>query len=398
MVVPVALRAKALGLCEPLILALTTAAPVARAAGLPTIGIKDFLTAADEPWLAMGEKLAAQLANAPVDLQESAAYLGLSYADLVAEHGEPAAAAIYEKSGRQAFLPIRLMQRVLGQLRPQLICATNSPRAERAAVVAAGMLGIPSACVVDLFAIDEKRWIGLAGFADRVCVLNESVRKSLLAMQRKPDEVLVTGNPAFDRLFEPAHALRASATRQRLQCGERRVLLWASQHEPSHHPWRQQAGDSSLPGRVLEALIAYVGSRGDWLLAVRPHPSEADPVLPDHPRIRLTGRDWPLTELLYACDAVCTLTSTVGLEAHLIGKPVVQVSGSMFEDAAPFVAMGIALPATLDSLPAVLDDLPQWAPTSPAAPVSATDQVVAVLQSLTSPLQGACKSDLSIIV
>jgi len=384
-VIPLALRARALSLCEPLVLALTTAASAAREAGLPTVGFKNFLRPGDEPWLAVGRQLAAQLPTAPADIEESAAYLGLSYADLVVDHGPAIAENLYARSGRQAFLPRHFLERVIKRVKPQLVCATNSPRAERAALMAAGKMGIPCVCVVDLFAIDEKRWIGLKGFASRVCVFNEAVRQSLLDMERRPEEVLVTGNPAFDRLFDSAPAQRANHTRERLGSQGRRVLLWASQHEPMHHPWRQQVGDTELPSRVLQTLIDYVHSREDWQLAVRPHPSEAEPVLPSSSKVVLAGRDWPLTELLHASDVVCTLTSTVGLEAHLLGKPVVQVGGSMFEDAAPFVAMGIAIRADLNNLGSVLDALPIRAQTTlalPALPALATGRVMDVMQSL----------------
>lgn len=383
MVVPVALRAQALGLCEPLVLALTTAGPVARAAGLKTVGFNDFTLPEDQPWLARGARMAAQLTNAPVDAAESAAYLGLSFADLAADQGVDQAQADYDAHGRAAFLPVRFLERVLTEVRPQLVCATNSPRAERAAVLAARRLGIPAACLVDLFAVDERRWIGRAGFADRVCVLNEAVRQSLLAMERRADEVLVTGNPAFDRLQVPPDPQRVAAIRQRLGHPGRRVLLWASHVEPASHPWRPGAvGDPLMPRRVLDALVAHLAARHDWVLAVRPHPSEEAPALPALDHVVLTGQDWPLAELLHASDAVCTLTSTVGLEAHLLGKPVVQVAGSLFEDAAPYAAMGIAVPATLASLGQVIDGLPAPGAAATAPAEAAADRVVHVLRGL----------------
>lgn len=383
MVVPVALRARELGLCEPLVLALTTAGPVARAAGLPTVGFRDFVEAADAPWLDLGAQLAAQLPNPSVEMAESAAYLGLSLADLAEQRGLEQAQAEYRELGRGAFLPVRFLRRVLSRVRPRLVCATNSPRAERAAILAAGQLSLPAACLVDLFAVDEKRWIGQAGFADRVCVLNDAVRQSLLRMQRHAEEVVVTGNPAFDRLRAPADAGRVAALRRRMGHPGRRVLLWASHVEPASHPWRPGVqGDPKLPARVLDALVAHLASRQEWVLAVRPHPSEAPPALAAREGVVLTGQDWPLADLLHTCDAVCTLTSTVGLEAHLLGKPVIQVAGSLFEDAAPYARMGIALPATLASLGRVIDQLPAPGPAPAIQGEPAADRVVQVLRDL----------------
>jgi hypothetical protein len=73
-------------------------------------------------------------------------------------------------------------------------------------VLAVRQLGIPSICVVDLFAIDEVKWIGAPDYADQVCVLNESVRQFLVAAGRSEDQVVVTGNPGFDALNAPGCA------------------------------------------------------------------------------------------------------------------------------------------------------------------------------------------------
>ena len=75
---------------------------------------------------------------------------------------------------------------------------------------------------------------------------------------------------------------------------------------------------------------------------VRPRAGEEPPALPLHPRIRLTGQDWPLPALLHAVDLVVTLSSTVGLEGHLVGARVLQVLGSVFDHAMPMKAYGIA--------------------------------------------------------
>ena len=203
MVVPVAKALRESGLARVQVLGFTTAAPVVRAAGLELLQVKDFLEPGDAAALARGRALLA--AMGPVaDLDESAAYLGLCDQELVEEVGEEEARRRYRRDGRQAFLPRKLLARMLSAVAPDLLVATNSPRGERAAVLAARELGIPAVCMVDLFAVDEVRWIGQPGYADRICVLNEQVRQFLVAAGRGPDEVRVTGNPAFDVLRSPA--------------------------------------------------------------------------------------------------------------------------------------------------------------------------------------------------
>ena len=199
MLLPVAQRVRELGLARPLMLALTTAEAVSRQAGLETVGFADFAGPDDGEALQHGALLAAQLPTSPVHAAQSTAYLGLSYADLQASLGKEGAAQAYAQYGRQCFHPLPTMRRILRTLAPSLLVTTNSPRAERAAVEAARELGIPAACLVDLFAVDEKVWIGRPGYADRVCVLNEQVRQMFIDEGRAPADIVVTGNPGFDR-------------------------------------------------------------------------------------------------------------------------------------------------------------------------------------------------------
>ncbi|MBA3771748.1 MAG: UDP-glycosyltransferase [Ramlibacter sp.] len=379
MVVPVARALQAAGLAQVQVVGLTTAARVVRDAGLPLLQVKDFLRRGDEAALAMGRKLLASMGDVD-DAAESEAYLGLSYAELEAQAGPQEAQRRYGALGRQAFLPVQMMSRVLEQVRPDLLVVTNSPRAERAAVEAAAQLGVPSVCMVDLFAVDEVRWIGLPGYAQRVCVLNAGVRQFLLAAGRGPGEVVVTGNPAFDALLDPGNTRRARELRRRHGWEGRRLLLWPNQAEPVVHPFDGRPGDPGLPGRVLARLAQWVMRQPDAVLCVRPRAGETMPALPADPRIVLTGQDWALPDLLHAVDTVVTLTSTVGLEGHLCGARLVQVRGSVFDDAMPLARFGIADAAVpLNGLDQALDRWTALPRRDPVSSGAATRRVVEVL-------------------
>ncbi len=380
MTVPVARAVQEAGLAEVLVLGLTTAAPVVLAAGLPLVQVKDFLRPGDAAALARGRELLASLG--PVDdEEESAAYLGLSYEELSLEQGEQAAAERYAENGRQAFLPRALMSRILTAVRPDLLVATNSPRAERAAVLAAGTLGIPAVCMIDLFAIDEVRWIGQPGYAQRLCVLNEHVKQFLVAAGRRADEITVTGNPALDALMNPALPAQGAALRKASGWEGKCVLLWPVQDEPAIHPFNGKPGNPGLPARLLAVLCEWVLRHPDVVLCVRPRPGGPAPVLPDQPRFCITGQDWPLSPLLHAVDAVVTLNSMVGLQGHLAGARLIQVLGSCFDEAMPLARFGIAdAEVTLEALPAALD---HWSAAArretPAAAAAATPRVLKVL-------------------
>ncbi len=359
MVVPVAKALAQSGLAQPLVLALTTAAPVVLDAGLELLQFKDFLRECDlvdEAAVAHGQRLMRAMPGPIADPEETAAYLGLSYQELALRVGPEEAERQYQREGRQAFLPVTTLQRIVKQLAPSLVVATNSPRAERAAIMAARSLGLPSMCLVDLFCLDEVKWIGEPGYADKVCVLNDSVKHFLLSAGRTDNQVVVTGNPAFDDLANPMHVAAGARLRQDRHWGGKHVLLWPTQVEPALHPFNGTPGDVSLPERALGQVIGWVLARRDCILCIRPRAGLAPMVLPDDPRIVVMGQDVGLAALLQAVDLVVTLNSTVGLEGHLAGARLVQILGSVFDNAMPLKRYGIADEAiALEGLSAALE-------------------------------------------
>lgn len=374
---------------EVTFLGLTTARAVLEQAGIAAIGFADLWTFAAAGARRYGRELSAQLpAGGAIAIEESQAYLGMSFAELVAERGEQAAREAYAQHGRHAFLPVALLERVIGHYRPDVVVATNSPRAEQAAIVAAGRLGVRSVCAVDLFALQEIRWIGQPGYADRICVLNDTVRSMFLRRGRREAEVVVTGNPAFDALNDPA-AVRAGADLRRTRGWDdgRCNVLWASQVEPARHPFNGEAGDPSLPRRVEWLLRGVVDAHDGLRLVIRYHPSEHEVFVPA-PRVEHSPTGEPLAHLLHAVDLVVVTASTVGLEAFIAGRPVLSINCSVFTADAPYSTMGIAVGVdSIEALPVALLDAVGRRMSAPPASVAgdadaATGRVMRVIESL----------------
>jgi hypothetical protein len=121
---PVARRVRELGLAQPVYLALTTAAAAVRQAGIAVLGFQDLMAANDERARRKGEELVAQLQVEAAERNESIAYLGLSYVDLEDRLGQQAAAKQYLQFGRQAFLPLGILERAMKRCRPALVSTT----------------------------------------------------------------------------------------------------------------------------------------------------------------------------------------------------------------------------------------------------------------------------------
>ena len=346
------------------LLALTTAARAAREAGETPLGYADLLhlLSPEEQAraLALGRKLQPGNTHPDIPEAETLAYLGINAWDLQQQLGTEAAQALLDARGRQGFHPLHVFRRIVAHLRPDLVLATNSPRSEYAAVDAATEAGIPTLAMLDLFAMPGDAFAARTRHPSRVCVLSEAARDNLIRAGWPPGCIAVTGNPAFDALGAPQTRAAGLALRASLNAPTpRRLILLALQPEPATHPASPgRQGDPHLPERVLQACIDSVRGHPDWTLIVRPHPSQAEPRLPDDPQLRLSAASEPLHPLLHAVDAVITGTSTVALEAHLAGRRVLQLLDSIAAPAMPYLALGVADAAChLTDLPQTLAEL-----------------------------------------
>ena len=357
MVLPVIQAMAKQNMVQCMVLALTSAATATRAAGIETWQFKDFLEPDDAQALAWGSELASTLeSGGTVDPQETQAYLGLSFQDLVLKHGLDAARKMYAQYGRHCFLPVPTIRRIIKKLKPDLVVMTNSPRAEQAAGLVASELGIPALCINSTFAIDEIAWLGKSDFCDVLCVLNDSVRQRFIAAGRLPEQVVVTGNPAFDALFQAPLKAAGAELRRQLPLGVCQVLLWASQPEYVSHPTAPGlTGEPDLPCRILSQMLTWAQAAPQRHLLIRPHPNQQmeDPLLPCATMVPPSRCE--VAVALHACDAVATSTSTVALEGNALGLPVLQVRGSIFDHSMPLASMGLARECSVDGVPRAIE-------------------------------------------
>ncbi len=389
MLLPVldALRRRRPGL-ELHLLALTTARRAALAAGWRALGYADLLHLLRdderEQALALGRQLLPGNTHPDVAEAESIAYLGVNAWELQRRHGAQRAAQLLAQQSRQAFAPREFMRRVLRELRPCLVLATNSPRSEQAALEAAHDMGIDSLALLDLFAQAGDPFAARTVRPTRVCVLADAVRDNLLAAGWEPRRIAVTGNPAFDSLLDPrareqACTLRRQWTRDWAR-GPGRLVLLATQPEIRGHadsPW--PAGDA-LPLAMEAQARAWVAQRPQASLVVRHHPNHwhRAPRVADTAQVHFSvaSRE-PLEPLILAADAVVVQATTVGLQAAVAGRPVLSLQCSPAALHGPdYAALGVArgvpgLPQLAQALDDTLDHPPpptRWARAQAAAP------------------------------
>jgi UDP-N-acetylglucosamine:LPS N-acetylglucosamine transferase len=298
------------------LMALTTAGEVARREGLPHLRPIDCLDEDDATIQQPGSCLAERhhTDGKGISRAESIAYLGVSFRDLARDLGVEQAWRRYKEQGLNAFTPVHFMRDVLKMIQPDVVVATTSPRMEKAALRAAFQLNIPSLCMVELFGIQEEPWLSRPDNGHVLTVSRPDVARRLVAAGRQTGDIHCIGSPMFDYLADPQ--LREAGHRWRQHRGVRsdeKLLFWAEQPEPA---------DPELPRRIRHHLAAISRARG-WRLVVRLHPSSTDASKESIPAMVLQSHsDEPLAEVVSACDAGITLTSTVGWELLLADKPL----------------------------------------------------------------------------
>lgn len=343
------------------LLALTTGHLKAQAARPDTLGYRNFLHLVDaDAARAWGERLSEGNTSPDVPRDETIAYLGINYLDLIAQHGEAGAADLYCERGRYGFRPLHFMRAVMDALQPDAVVATNSPRSERTALDVAGERGLPAIGMVDLFGLDSDTYVLHKPKPAWTCVISEGVRQRLIARGFPADSVVVTGNPAFDGLFSADNHEQAQRFLAERGWQDLKPVLFAGHWEPQAHPATPVPVGQALPREIEAVLRKAVRVRDDLALIVRYHPSDWTqyPRLPDEPRIHFSEPPKePIHPLILASQAVVVQTSTVGLESAVGGKPVISVENSPAAHVWFSLAQqGVSTPAATPSdLPQVLN-------------------------------------------
>lgn len=343
------------------LLALTTGHNKAKAARADALGYQDLLHLVDaDAARAWGERLSEGNTSPDVPRDETIAYLGINYLDLIAQHGEAGAADLYRTQGRYGFRPLHFMRAVMDALQPDAVVATNSPRSERTALDVAGERGLPAIGMVDLFGLDSDTYVLHEPKPAWTCVISEGVRQRLIARGFPATSVVVTGNPAFDGLFSTDNHERAQRFLAERGWQDLHPVLFAGHWEPQAHPATPVPMGQALPREIEAVLRKAVRVRDDLALIVRYHPSDWTqyPRLADEPRIHFSEPPKePIHPLILASQAVVVQTSTVGLESAVGGKPVISVENSPAAHVWFSLAQqGVSTPATTPAeLPRVLD-------------------------------------------
>lgn len=342
------------------IIALTIAGKKLQQRNIPYQSFKDFIAKDDHEILKYGTELAKNIHrdNSDIPYEETIAYLGASFFDLVKTHGEEKAYKIYEDRGRRSFLPITMMKRIFKEIKPNFVVTTNVARAEKAARIVALENDIPVLAMQDLpinitsSKNNEKSLIEPI-HANYINVISNNTKFALEEIgYLAKDKFVICGNPAFDRIFNERKKINDDRHKQKILFAgcvfkDNKVI---KESEAYHH---------------LELVVNAIG-KGKTIY-LRPHPSEDISLYQkfikdmSNPDIIL-AQDYNLYDLIYNVDLVISYVSTILLESLYIQKKVLQIKlYDMKYDGMPVGDLGYAWQVKetkeLDKIiPKILDD------------------------------------------
>ena len=373
------------------VLALTLGYQQAQRLGLNPLGYKDFLHLVDAgKALHYGRMLLSENRHPDVDEFESCCYLGINYLEWVETYGEAGAAQLYAEKGRRGFLPVKFLGRVIDTVGASVVVSTSSPRSEQAAIEAAVWRKLPSLTMLDVFANPHDTYLYHEIYAHRITAPSRLAAQQLRHAGFDPARIRVTGCPAYDYLSDPTHEGEGSALKHSFGWDGLSVLLWAGSMEAATPDASPEYVGAGLCQMVEQRLREWVRSRPDVALIVRYHPTEyhlfADQGLQERVYVSNPSVD-RLRAQLHAADTVLVQASTVGFEAALMGKRLLNLAFSprVISTEYDFSKLGLGEAVTsMEELTAVLNrsrsqvvDLGGRPP-----PGAATPRVVAEILSL----------------
>ena len=344
------------------LIALTGAKLVTESQNIKSLGFIDFVEDKEkEKFRKFGEKIINENydQNSGIDREESIYYLGINWSENLERYGEEKTKLLYKKIKRHSFLPINFFEKIIQKNNYKLVITTNSPKSESAALIAANRLNIKSIRIEDLFfddiiQHDLKEKIG-KDFSSSIgkyklsptkifvmCQFTKDLYKSKkkkLLLDTKESDVIVTGQPAFDRF-----SINSSSFKNKKQnSSKKNYVLWCH-------------GNTIDLNEVLNLISFWLKTftSNPLPFAIKLHPNcpEKEKSYIDQTLSKFSNNYFfvesnsSIEEAIIASKVLIAQFSTSMLEAFFLRKPSICLDPTNIRKNIPFVECEICQRAT----------------------------------------------------
>jgi hypothetical protein len=184
--------------------------------------------------------------------------------------------------------------------------------------------------------------------ADLQFIWGDHTKRQELAQGVSPDRLVVTGAPKYERLqdgtWRPDKRIGRLVERERAARGAATVVLYM----PSPYICEGASASPLEKFVIVEDLAGTLASHPDVLVIVKLHPSDNADTYVSYAEglgarnlVVLTG---DALSFIHYTDVVISHYSGTGIEAVLLGKPVLQIQYVSHPDDLPLARLGAALP------------------------------------------------------
>jgi UDP-N-acetylglucosamine 2-epimerase len=180
----------------------------------------------------------------------------------------------------------------------------------------------------------ETAWLGIKhalrykpmghGGCTKIAVFGSADKELFVSEGVSPESIVVTGNPKFDYLFPAKWNGSKSKICQRWGIPEDKdIVLLLTAYFVEDGLWTSKQRE-----QFITAICQATSKLPQSKLVIKLHPTlekEADyqQIIKELAEPPIICQNVPLPELLHACTLAITITSTAGLEAMAVGKPLV---------------------------------------------------------------------------
>tara|TARA_Y200000002_G_scaffold345791_1_gene319945 strand:- start:1696 stop:2886 length:1191 start_codon:yes stop_codon:yes gene_type:complete len=303
------------------IIGLTTAKKKLIDEGLTCKGSGEVFSSNDEKLFKIINKVIEPNQHPEIDIEDAIAYHAMGINDLILKFGEEKGTQIALEKGRFGYLPIYSAEKYLLKNKVDFLITGTCPRTELAFQKASNRIGIESLAIADNFLFKELDYICQHDYSKNLSVITKKV-----ATQVKKNgylgNIYVLGNPSFDNLFEEKYILEAKEYRKKLNLRKRdRLIMWAA-HPPNAHIYSGRKHVNTVS--ILNSLTNYCKRNKNTKFLVRQHPNSN--LLSPNTKFEygyLCSTKISIETALHSIDQLVVESSTVGIQAAIIGKPVI---------------------------------------------------------------------------
>lgn len=340
------------------IMGLTGAKPRVKAEGLNCLGYEDFIEDKNKKnILKAGQKLLKENHNptSGISINESLCYLGVNWLENESRHGEKLTNTLYKKAKRHSFLPINFFKKVLVKGNYDLLVTTNSPKSERASLIAANILNIKSVRIEDLF-FDDNLQIEIIEMLGRdyypcigkfrtrpskifvMCDYTKRIydqQKEILLLDSNNRDVVVTGQPIIESIYQNSYQSNSNKDEAKSE-----IILWAHQNNTFD--------EHEVLDLIKDWLRIYSSSKK--ILAVKFHPLEQDHIKKKvidslfkiNSNFLVVDENDTICNWISKSSVLISQGSTAMLEAFFLKKPSIILDPNNHRQNFPYVCTGIS--------------------------------------------------------